>query len=65
MSLMAPDVVVQVKECDVCRMAIRIIAGEGREVAYDVSTGLEHDCFVLPEDAHVLVLEDEDCDCGH
>lgn len=62
---MASDVILQVKECDVCRAAIRVVIDKDREVAYDVATDLEHECFEIPEDAQLLVMEDEDCNCGH
>ncbi len=61
---MSANVIVQVKECDVCRMAIRIISDEGRETAFDVASGDVHDCFDVPEDADLLVMDD-DCNCGH
>lgn len=64
---MSANVIVQVKECDVCRMAIRIFSDDDdREIAFDVASGDEHECFEIPEGAEVLVMEDnDDCDCGH
>jgi hypothetical protein len=54
--------VVRVKECDLCKAAVRIVYGKEREVAYDADTGEEHECFEIPPDANVLILSD-DCDC--
>ena len=60
-------VLVQVKECDLCHQAIRVVSDpvKGRAVAFDEPSGEDHACFDIPKDAQVLVLEDnEDC-CGH
>ncbi len=59
-------VVVRLKECDLCKTPIRIVLNDEREVSYDISTGDEHDCWVLPDDADVLVISDPngDCECG-
>lgn len=62
---MNANVIVQVKECDVCRAAIRIVSDEDRETAFDVATGDEHECFDIPEEAELLVMDDDDCNCGH
>lgn len=60
---MTSQTIVRVKECDLCKGAIRIVYGDdGREMSYEADTGEIHDCFDLPDDAQVLILSD-DCDC--
>lgn len=60
---MPTDVLVEVKECDVCKAALRIIRDDERETAYEIASGEEHDCFEIPDDAELLVMKDEGCNC--
>lgn len=64
---LASKVLVQVKECDLCHQLIRVVSDpvKGRAVAFDEPSGEDHECWDLPSDAQVLVIEDEDCNCGH
>lgn len=55
-----PKVLVQVKECDLCKMAIRVERSEGRAVAFDVHSGEQHECWeMLPDDVDPMVLDDD------
>lgn len=52
---------ITVKECDTCRQVILITRGfTGREVARDLPSREIHDCFDVPENAQLLVMEEED-----
>lgn len=66
------NVLMETKECEVCKAALHIVKSDEREVAYEVFSGEEHDCFDVPGDAEVLVMDDvakasfdDDCNCGH
>ena len=61
---MATDVVVSIRECETCKAAIRIVGSEQdeRQTAFDVASGEEHECFDVPENAELLVMDD-DCGC--
>ena len=61
------DLLVQVKECELCHQAIRVVAGVdgGAEMAFDEPSGEDHDCWTLPPDLKtedLMILSDE-CDC--
>lgn len=64
------DVLVHVKECDLCHQAIRVVAGvagdgRGIETAFDEPSGEVHECWTLPEDLKtedIMILAD-DCGC--
>lgn len=61
------DVLVLVKECDLCRQVLRVVTDpeSGREVAFDQPSGEEHECWDIPPGAEVLVAGDgSDCNCG-
>jgi len=45
-----------IRECPKCRQTIRVIEYEGVEVALDLESGEEHDCWHV--DADILVMED-------
>lgn len=59
------DVLVSVRECEVCKAAIRIVGSgeEDRTVAFDVASGEEHECFDIPPDAELLIMQDNDPCC--
>lgn len=58
------DVLVLVKECDVCRAALRVEIVEDRTVAFDFHSGQEHECFDVPANAELLVMDtDAGCNC--
>lgn len=63
---MTADVLVSIRECEVCKAAIRIVGSEQdeRQTAFDVASGEEHECFDVPETAELLVMDDDPCDCG-
>ncbi len=72
-------VLVQMKECELCRQSVQVISETeaGRELAFDIPSGEEHECWVLPpghpellvmqdEDAHAITeahMSDDDSDC--
>lgn len=50
---------ITLKECDRCKQQLYIIrAKDGREIATDAHSGQEHDCWDLPADQELLVLDD-------
>ena len=68
---MTVTTLVQLKECDVCRQVIRIWTDPetGREVAFDEPSGFDHECFQIPQEAELLVMDEpsdeNDCNCLH
>ena len=61
------DVLVEVRECEVCKAALRIVNSDERQVSYEVASGEEHECFDVPENAELLIMDDreldDDCNC--
>jgi hypothetical protein len=51
---------IALRECPKCRESLRLIEVDGREVAFERATGVEHECWgTLPDDAELLVLDDD------
>lgn len=64
------QVLVEVKECEKCRTPIRTHFMGDRETSYDIASGDEHECWDIPDDAEVLLLNDDVamggcCEDGH
>lgn len=55
---------IETRECEVCREDLLIVResseSEDRVVALDKKDHKKHVCFDLPQDANLLVMEDND-----
>lgn len=45
-------------ECLMCRESMTFVRLNGIELAYETDTGLDHECWLMPAGAELLVLED-------
>lgn len=46
-----------IQECGVCSQVIKVAWEQGREVARDLPSLEEHQCFDVPDGAELLVME--------
>jgi len=47
-----------ITECPKCKQTIRVLEYDGTEVAFDMDSGEEHNCWHVGDEVEILVLPD-------
>lgn len=55
--LVEKEEVIAIRECDLCKQTLHVVRmKDERTVATDATSGEQHVCWDLPQDANLLVL---------